>query len=203
MKNREEKKTKTLYILHLSDSRKYIGMTSQKLHKRISRHKHNTSHPEIRQYTTLLYEAIRATGGFETVRVEEIMTVPNKYADIVERNFIRYYETTNPIYGLNSTDGGILGCKLIPEAEDRGKIRFSIEAYKYGTDEFVGKYPSLREASRKLGLHNGNVSRVLKGEYNHTGNYYFKLVPDTSIVKFIPKPETKEAFCSFRKGCIT
>lgn len=178
---------KTLYIIHLSDSRKYIGMTGSLLRIRLSRHKSNTNNAWLQQYMIPLYQAIRATGGWDTVRTSEVLQVPDEYADIVERNFIRYYNTTNPTFGLNATSGGVRGYTYTPEALERGKPRMSVKVYKYDTDEFVGQYDSCQEVCRALGTNSGSVSHMLNGKANHANGYYFKLVSDGKpIIKFIP-----------------
>lgn len=41
-------------------------------------------------------------------------------------------------------------------------------------DEFVTSYPSAREAERKTGIDNAQISRVCKGKNNHAGGYKWK-----------------------------
>jgi predicted GIY-YIG superfamily endonuclease len=51
-------------------------------------------------------------------------------------------------------------------------------AYRKDTGEFVGEFESQMEAGRQLGLHAGNVSKVIKGIVKSAGGYTFRLTTE-------------------------
>lgn len=59
---------------------------------------------------------------------------------------------------------------------NRKDLSMRICAYKYATGELVGEYKSLREASRVLGIPQGNISRNIKGYGKQEKGYTFELV---------------------------
>jgi hypothetical protein len=64
------------------------------------------------------------------------------------------------------------------------KYSQAIIAYDYKTGHYIGEYPSLMEASRMLTIikgskvNNGNISKVLNGNRNHTAGWTFTYKED-------------------------
>jgi hypothetical protein len=53
----------------------------------------------------------------------------------------------------------------------------SVLVFRKDTGEFVGEFESQKEAARQLGVHDGNIHKVIRGIATHTGGYTFQYAP--------------------------
>lgn len=132
-------KTYTVYIhTNKINNKKYIGVTSNTIEKRAGRN-------GIRYKRCIaFYNAINKYGwnNFKHEIIKSNLT--KEEAGICEKCLIRIYDTRNPKYGYNISEGGYTGYKITDET------RKKISDAKTGVPSpKLGKHYSLSEESKK------------------------------------------------------
>jgi hypothetical protein len=190
-------RTFSVYLITCNiDNRKYVGMTSQCVKKRISNGK---------KYTGLLGQAV-STYGWENFSYEVIKDgLSLNEAKSLERKLISDLNTTNHLLGFNQTSGG--ECMFVghKQTEDtRKKIsnsmkhrKFSDEhrrrisqsksgtnhhcakpVYQYDKDgNLVKVWSYMSEASKALGIDKSCISACCRGKTRSSGGYIWSYSP--------------------------
>lgn len=107
-------KTWSVYM-HISPfGKRYIGITSQKLKKRW-----NYGYGYEHNYH--FWRAIQKYGWENFKHITVVQDVTFEYACTIEKYLIKYYNTKNPEYGYNMTDGGegLLGYRHTQETKQK------------------------------------------------------------------------------------
>lgn len=163
---------KTIYTLTTPDGKVYVGSTKN-LHTRLTLHKNSIHNTNRHEYTYAVYQHIRDTGGWQEVEVKVITRVPSKYADTVERNVIKFFRSTNPLFGLNTRHGG---------------DKTPVMVFNAKSGEYISSYPSESIAAKALNIRRPNLVAVLTGRAQSAGGYTFKrgTKPQEQLIKFKP-----------------
>ena len=159
----------TVYkIINKVNNKIHIGVTSKDIENRFKLHKSKAKLGS--QYP--LHQAIREFGedNFEISEIE--LTRDSKLAPELEKKYIKIFQSNNPNYGYNSTEGGEFfiiteamrlamsngqkGCKK-PNLR-KGVLQFSAKG------EFIKEYSGMTEASNETGVSRAAILRVLKKE---------------------------------------
>lgn len=112
-------------------------------------------------------------------------------ADIKEREYISFYNSTDSNFGHNMENGGNIGKVLAKETKEKIsktlKEKRIVPPSRKGipnknrkavicTDKsgnLIGEYNSIKEASSVLGIHSLKISNVVNKRYKHVRNYCF------------------------------
>jgi len=120
--------------------------------------------------------------GKEYCTLEEFKTFTNK-DDTFINLFNKWKENKHPfklapsIDRIDSSKGYILGnLQWITHSENSLKSQNMMKVFVYlkSDNSYVGVYNSQSEAARRLGLHQANIQKVIKGTRKHTGGYIFR-----------------------------
>lgn len=196
-----------VYMVTSPSGKRYVGITGKGLTKRRTNHQCDARRGS--EYP--LHAAIRKYGDVLEWKILEDGIESWAEATIAERKFIQAFQCQAP-HGYNATAGGegAFGYKHTSEARTtmserrRGKrlsdeTRNRMSASKKGVcptgqraaatarsrpvvDQHGTIYPSATAAAKQLGLHAGNIRRVLRGSHNHTGGYVFTFLTTTQEI---------------------
>lgn len=191
-------------ITDIINNKVYIGQTKRDIMRRYSDHiSHAFTSKRPNDLSCSLYIAMRKYGiqNFVPELIETIEGSP-KEIDKKEKEWISYYDSTNPEKGYNKDKGGHeiseacrkaaekhmfkagdkLTGKMLEVARENGmKAAKSVCQIDKYTGEIIAEFPSIIEASRSTGCDRRAIQRQLKGEYG-------KLTPRSfSNLKYIWK----------------
>lgn len=202
MDNIEKTKTWTVYV-HISPSNKrYVGITSQKnLNGRWRNGKGYKNNPHF-------VNAINKYGWENFEHKVLANELPEDVAKQMEKDYIKKYNSINPDFGYNISQGGDGTCGVshygetnpfygkhhteemkrvasnrMKEAWKSGEIGASITRpiFQFSmTGDFLNSYNSIYEAERITGVPHSVISRVCKGKLNYTHNYTWAYQDDCS-----------------------
>lgn len=157
-----------VYIHYFPNGKRYIGLTTQNLKKRWKGGSGYRTQP-------LVYRAILKYGWKNVVhQVFECETESEmKY---LEKYLIAYYQTTNPKYGYNITEGGegVLG--LIP------KNRKPIEQYNKN-GQLIRTWDSIQSIEKELNYKAACIASCARGERPTAYNFYWCYVGQLPVFK--------------------
>ena len=171
-------------ITDIINNKVYIGQTKRDIMRRYSDHiSHAFTSKRPNDLSCSLYIAMRKYGiqNFVPELIETIEGSP-KEIDKKEKEWISYYDSTNPEKGYNKDKGDKLTGKMLEVARENGmKAAKSVCQIDKYTGEIIAEFPSIIEASRSTGCDRRAIQRQLKGEYG-------KLTPRSfSNLKYIWK----------------
>lgn len=86
--------------------------------------------------------------------------------DRINPNLGYFYENMQFVTTQENTEKATKEFKLVKSRP--------ISMYDYKTKELIMKFDCVKDAVEYTGLHQGNISKVLNGDRNKAGNYYFK-----------------------------
>lgn len=190
-------KTFSVYIITCNiDNRKYVGMTSQEVRKRMSNGK---------KYKGSLGKAVSDYGwdSFSYEIVRDGLSLND--AALLEERLIKELDTTNKEHGFNQTRGG--ECRFIGHSqssdtreriseklkkrgfseEHRMRIsnskaglnhHFAKPVYQYEKDgTFVKKWSYMSEAAKAIGINKTCISAACRGKTKTSGGYVWSYTP--------------------------
>jgi hypothetical protein len=148
-----EKRNYTVYIhINKTNNKKYVGITSQQVEKRW---KNGLGYEE-----QIFGRAIQKYGwdGFEHVIICDKQTQLEAFKK--EQELIQLYDTTNPDYGYNKSDGGESGSYHAYNVQ----INRMTQVYRYdASGNYIDCFCSIEEAKRQLKINGSNISQCCKG----------------------------------------
>lgn len=178
----EERKFYVYMHVNNINNKKYIGITGQ---ERIQ----DRWRSDGSGYKTQVFgRAINKHGwdNFKHVILEENLL--EKEALEKEKFYIQKYNTTNPKYGYNMSEGGDIGSWGILNNH------LSIPVYMYLIDgTFVKKFPSMMEAERETGIDNSAICACCKDKVLYiSGTRWFYEYQGEKIAGINPKQHRYE-----------
>jgi hypothetical protein len=151
------------------NNKKYIGRTIKTLDFRKKAHINRVN--SNKDDCKIFYEAIRKYGqdNFEWTVLKECST--EQELDHFEEFYIKLYSSNTSHYGYNQTAGG----------QNKSTSRAVIDL----ETELI--YPSATAAAYELGLDNGKISSVCRGDRATTGNKRFRYLDKIDVVVKLKK----------------
>ena len=197
------KNFKIYCIENLVNNKKYIGKTSKTIEKRFKKHINNAQ----KKINRRLYDSMNFH-GYDNFKVYLICEADsNENANLKEIKYIKQYNTKNPKFGYNMTNGG--------DGGNTGKYYYGKSPY----DWFVEKYgievanEMKKEISKKISQKNKGIVKILskesKNKISETLKEKYKsgeLIPNLPKVKIGKSHhnwinvELNEIVCFMRKG---
>lgn len=159
----------TVYkITDKTNNKVYIGVTSQDIENRLKGHISKAEGGS----TLKLHKMIMEHGkeNFVVSRLE--ITTDNKVAPELEKKYVKLFQSNNPDYGYNTSEGGeyIMITEAMRIAMSEGQKGCSKPRLRKGviqfasTGEFLKEYSGMTEASKETGVSRAAILRMLKGE---------------------------------------
>lgn len=159
----------TVYkITDKTNNKVYIGVTSQDIENRLKGHISKAEGGS----TLKLHKMIMEHGkeNFVISRLEII--TDNKVAPELEKKYIKLFQSNNPDYGYNTSEGGeyVMITEAMRIAMSEGQKGCSKPRLRKGviqfasTGEFLKEFSGMTEASAATGVSRAAILRMLKGE---------------------------------------
>lgn len=160
------KKNDKAYLVYIHknkiNNKVYVGITSQTPKDRWRNGKGYK--PKNSNRNAHFWNAIQKYGWDNFYHYIIIEKITKERACEIEVNLINYYNSRNPKYGYNISNGGELGN--------------SNEVYVYNkmTGKYINTYINNPLASRELGVSASSISGVASGKNKYCGDYYFSYI---------------------------
>jgi hypothetical protein len=164
-----------LYDEEEPDIIRYVGKTinpKSRISSHISESKKSTSNYRLKWIRKLI-----DCGKKPKMKIVKICNLED--FSIYEEFYIKKY-ASEKLTNSDETGHGSINRKLDIIKSSIKKISRCVYCYKLN-GEYIKKYNSVREASRKLELSHANISKCCNGIFKHTGGYIFKYEKCNSI----------------------
>lgn len=196
MKNIKQLKLFSIYkITNIINDKCYIGQTEQKPKARQNKHIRDARPGKS---NLSIHNAIRKHKWGNFIFVVIATATDKKMANLLEKFYIRVYESNNRKFGYNLTDGGSGTCGYKHTDKDKLKIsdthiRRPVRQYS-SKRVFVREYASILEAELITGIKRSNIGACCRKtcNYNSAGGFLwcFKAEEDKLII-----PEKHQIRC--------
>lgn len=196
----------TVYkITDKTNNKVYIGVTSQDIESRLKGHISKAEGGSQLKLHKMIMEH-----GKENFVISQIeITTDNKLAPELEKKYIKLFQSNNPDYGYNISEGGeyvmITEAMRIAMSEGqqgcikprlrKGVIQFA------ATGEFLKEYSGMTEASNATGVSRAAILRMLKGEIKRgskSNPYLWKWSSDFEEIPSKIDPDTVYTDVNFK-----
>ena len=152
---------KAIYKATSPSGKVYIGQTTKKLRYRVREHFYQAF---IEAKTALFQNAIRKYG--DLIKWEILEKVENtEELDNKEKYWIAHYNSSNPEFGYNGTDGGVKTCKSTSEAK-RKALEKRNKDLSWRTPEVKAKISAANKGKEYSEEFRQSVSKRTKGRNN-------------------------------------
>lgn len=159
----------TVYkITDKTNNKVYIGVTSQDIENRLKGHISKAEGGS----TLKLHKMIMEHGKENFVISCLEITTDNKIAPELEKKYVKLFQSNNPDYGYNTSEGGeyVMITEAMRIAMSEGQKDCSKPRLRKGviqfasTGEFLKEFSGMTEASDATGVSRAAILRMLKGE---------------------------------------
>lgn len=191
-------------ILNLINNKRYIGLTSESLHIRWSRHKNNAKRKQ--NYQSILYKAIRNYGE-DNFKLFILDICKSKTTALKKEIYwIKKLKTKTP-NGYNLTNGGegSLGIK-----RSKKEIKFIIDRFSKKVIRSDGRiFKNIKSAAAYTKVSACNISACIYGKRSTCGGFSWKLVKNDPINRRLINEakrlinKNKTIFARRRVKCLT
>lgn len=184
-------KANVVYKLTFPSGKLYIGMTRQLLKDRIYQHCNVAFREKGEAFNSHKNRAVRKYLEFTVDIIYEGDDLENQEIAFIEQ-FDTFKNGYNSTLGGEGNVGNVASEETRKKMSDAGKQRYIDNpelreiGKKYGgrnrkaicqytkCGKFIAEFESAQQASDILGFPRGSISRVCRGERNHTGGFVFK-----------------------------
>jgi len=149
----------TVYKITSPSNKVYIGITKNII-RRFKEYKSLRCKSQI-----LIYNSLKKYGWDSHIKEILFITLTKEEAIIKEKECVLVNKILNLSLNVSFGGEGANGLKFELSPLSKPIIQLSID------NKFIKKWSSLREASEKLGLSQGNISRAANGNNRSEGNY--------------------------------
>lgn len=159
----------TVYkVINKVNNKVYIGVTKQDINDRFNGHVSKAEGGSLYPFHKAIMEFGR--DNFKVLELE--VTTDASKAPELEKKYIKIFQSTDPNYGYNSTNGGEFyiiteAMRLAMSNGQKGceKLRLRKGVIQFAsTGEFLKEYSGITEASKETGVSRAAILRMLKGE---------------------------------------